>query len=121
MSKARYYSGASYFPTNLGLQGDHQRSNAALALSMCRFAAEMSSQRGSFKFRPPCAIPEEGLARALEKAFWPGRCHTVTLPSSGDGDDADGNRIEVLMNLRCDDADQHVETEGPIATGSEEV
>ena len=44
------------------------------------------------------------MAWALEKVFWPGRCHTISLPSSDDWDDVDGNGIEVSMNLRCDGA-----------------
>ena len=77
------------FP-EIGLEGDHQRSNAALALSMCKYAMDRLH-----KSRPS----QEQMHYALSKSFWPGRCHTVSLscPSSDTG-------LDVSMSLRCDGA-----------------
>jgi len=78
------------FSKEIGLRGDHQRSNAALALSMCRYAMEKSSLS--------MVASSEKLQSALTKAFWPGRCHTVSLPSLS------SNGLDLSMNLRCDGA-----------------
>lgn len=88
------------FP-NIGLEGDHQRSNAALALAMCRYAMERISPRETYS---SLTISEEKLKGALEKAFWPGRCHTVMLPYLPSDGEGDANLPEVSTNLRCDGA-----------------
>lgn len=63
-------------PANLklGLQGDHQRINAELAVALCQaLVAEMN-------------ITNDGgtpaLYHALEHSSWPGRCQTVTLQTN---------------------------------------
>ncbi|EED86233.1 hypothetical protein THAPSDRAFT_bd460, partial [Thalassiosira pseudonana CCMP1335] len=74
---------------NIGLQGEHQRSNAALALAMCRHAMKECSAQSSTEV--PLMQQTVAVGAALSKTFWPGRCHTV----SG---------VEQAMNLRCDGA-----------------
>ncbi len=105
---------------DLGLRGDHQRGNAALALAMCRYAAECRPDLTSRR-RPPSsststsdaadAVAREGdVRRALSTSFWPGRCHTVHLadPKREDGDGDDGGdgipRWRPSITLRCDGA-----------------
>jgi folylpolyglutamate synthase len=71
----------------IGLEGQHQRSNAALALSMCQHAMH----------KP---LSTEKLQYALSQTFWPGRCHSVTLPSIRN----EPTGIEASIHLRCDGA-----------------
>ncbi|KAL3782420.1 hypothetical protein ACHAWO_007109 [Cyclotella atomus] len=73
--------------TNIGLKGQHQRSNAALALIMCQHAMDASPSL-------------EKLQTALGQTFWPGRCHTVSLPTIKN----ETIGPEVSVTLRCDGA-----------------
>lgn len=73
--------------SSIGLKGQHQRSNAALALMMCQYAMDES-------------LSIEKLENALAQTFWPGRCHTVPFPSIKN--EAFG--AETLVTLRCDGA-----------------
>lgn len=79
------------FP-RIGVQGDHQRNNAALALLMCKYAIEKS------KLSRQSDASEESFQDALATTFWPGRCHTVSLPCT------QTNGFDVTMNLHCDGA-----------------
>ncbi|KAL7535908.1 hypothetical protein ACHAXR_007933 [Thalassiosira sp. AJA248-18] len=83
------------FP-DIGLQGDHQRSNAALALAMCQYAMN----------RYQTSRPSHGVIQwALAKTFWPGRCHTVSLPCLASESGIDHHAgLQLSMNLRCDGA-----------------
>lgn len=74
--------------SQIGLQGDHQRSNAALALAMCRYAMNQRQQS--------CNASMLTIRDALSKTFWPGRCHTVQYPIP--------HNLKLTMNLRCDGA-----------------
>ncbi|KAL3804021.1 hypothetical protein HJC23_006412 [Cyclotella cryptica] len=76
----------------VGLQGDHQRSNAALAVAMCQYA--MKEYLASPRMSP------QMMQQALALTFWPGRCHSVTLPKIINIDSG----IEASVNLRCDGA-----------------
>lgn len=83
---------------NIGLQGEHQRSNAALALAMCRHAMKECSAQSSTEV--PLMQQTGVVGAALSKTFWPGRCHTVSLPTHTD----EKSGVEQAMNLRCDGA-----------------
>lgn len=72
---------------NLGLEGQHQRSNAALALAISQYAMDES-------------LNSEKLQHALTKTYWPGRCQSVKLSSITNKLPG----IEVSINLRCDGA-----------------
>ncbi len=78
---------------DIGLQGEYQRSNAAMALAMCQYA--MTAVQHSI------TPSMTNIQDALAKTFWPGRCHTVQYPIPtmiGSG------RRKMTMNLRCDGA-----------------
>jgi folylpolyglutamate synthase/dihydropteroate synthase len=106
---------------DVGLHGDHQRGNAALALAMCRYAEvcrpdlmQRRRRRGSsMSDAASYAAAREGdVRRALSTSFWPGRCHTVHLadPKRDDDDDDDHDdlggtsRWRPSITLRCDGA-----------------
>mmetsp|Transcript_21464 Transcript_21464/g.46638 ORF Transcript_21464/g.46638 Transcript_21464/m.46638 type:complete len:661 (+) Transcript_21464:51-2033(+) len=86
------------FP-DIGLQGDHQRSNAALALALCRYAMEKYH-----RLQSTSSLSHEKLQDALAKTFWPGRCHTVPFPCQTSDNTTDSHGLELSMNLRCDGA-----------------
>jgi folylpolyglutamate synthase len=80
------------YPTflgDVGLSGDHQKGNAALALAMCRYAArrrpDLMARRSSSSSLAAAAagttteLEDDNVRRALATSFWPGRCHTVHL------------------------------------------
>lgn len=72
--------------TTLGLQGDHQRINAELAVALCNALTENMSIPGRDS--------EAEMHTALQNAHWPGRCQSVELHTK------DGT----LLNLRLDGA-----------------
>lgn len=85
---------------DIGLQGDHQRSNAALAIAMCEHAAARCEKIKS-------AASRDDIRDACAQTFWPGRCHTVHLPAklmSGRSQGVQGAPPEPSLNLRCDGA-----------------
>mmetsp|Transcript_34549 Transcript_34549/g.83588 ORF Transcript_34549/g.83588 Transcript_34549/m.83588 type:complete len:665 (-) Transcript_34549:265-2259(-) len=85
------------FP-GIGLQGDHQRSNAALALAMCQYAAEKN-------LKLLLSTSEEKIRDALARTSWPGRCHTVPLACLSSDNAETGRRgCKPSINLRCDGA-----------------
>merc|ERR1712176_1746712 len=59
----------------LGLAGDHQRHNAALAVALCRAVMQQ---------HPPAqtVVEKEPVLKALKTASWPGRCQTVIAKKS---------------------------------------
>lgn len=63
---------------NVGLAGNHQRSNAAMALALCRsmyqFMNSNHQQQQPWK--------EQVVQCAIAQASWPGRCQTIVLPSN---------------------------------------
>ena len=67
---------------DLGIGGDHQRGNAALAMALCKHATR----------HLPSRVTEERVYDALAKTSWPGRCQTLPL---------DGTPS---IRLRCDGA-----------------
>ena len=73
--------------SEFGMKGQHQRSNAALALTMCQHCMKQS-------------LTTESLQYAFAEAFWPGRCHSLRLPNIINK--SSGN--EVSVKLRCDGA-----------------
>lgn len=108
-----------------GLQGNHQRNNAALALSMCRYAvAELqrhfphryTSQKLRLHADHDDTIDnhhdhdvevtfERKVDEALANTFWPGRCHTVSLPLRTVACDSTKQHIvRIATKLRCDGA-----------------
>lgn len=99
---------------DVGLHGDHQRGNAALALAMCRYAEgcrpDLMRRRrhGSAAADivvAPAAARDDDVRRALSTSFWPGRCHTVRLADPERDDDDDGtSRRRPSITLRCDGA-----------------
>ena len=68
--------------SDLGIGGDHQRGNAALAMALCRHATRDA----------PSRVTEERVLDALSKTSWPGRCQTLSLDGSPS------------IRLRCDGA-----------------
>lgn len=52
----------------LGIHGEHQRSNASLAMSICQ---EWSCRMGYGE------ISQDIMRKGLKEAYWPGRCQTV--------------------------------------------
>jgi folylpolyglutamate synthase len=72
---------------SLGLQGDHQRINAELALALCA-----SLTKGMLY--PPVDRGSSVMLDALEDASWPGRCQSVHMEAD------DGT----TLNLRLDGA-----------------
>jgi folylpolyglutamate synthase len=72
---------------SLGLQGDHQRINAELAIALCE--ALTKGMLHPPDDRGPC-----GMRNALENASWPGRCQSVQIKAK------DGR----TLNLRLDGA-----------------
>ncbi|KAL7488935.1 hypothetical protein ACHAW6_014526 [Cyclotella cf. meneghiniana] len=86
----------------VGLQGHHQRSNAALAVAMCLYA--MKEYLAS-----PCVSPKI-MNQALAQTSWPGRCHTVSLPKIINTQSG----IEASVNLRCDGAHTAISMEACI-------
>lgn len=71
---------------NIGLPGDHQRSNAELAVSMVEAWGNLRRAQSS-QYHLHHSTTSYQLA--LEKAFWPGRCQTITREH---------------VSLRCDGA-----------------
>jgi len=67
--------------SDLGIGGDHQRGNAALAMALCKHAT-----------RDMPKVTEERVRGALSKTTWPGRCQTLPLDGSPS------------IRLRCDGA-----------------
>jgi folylpolyglutamate synthase len=72
---------------SLGLQGDHQRINAELAIALCE--ALTKGMLHPPDDRGPCVMLD-----ALEKASWPGRCQSIQIKAD------DGP----TLNLRLDGA-----------------
>ncbi|CAG7848502.1 Folylpolyglutamate synthase; AltName: Full=Folylpoly-gamma-glutamate synthetase; Short=FPGS; AltName: Full=Tetrahydrofolylpolyglutamate synthase; Short=Tetrahydrofolate synthase [Serendipita indica DSM 11827] len=63
----------------LGIEGVHQRQNAALALHLVD--TYLKAQRGAEIDKPSLELPlKPEYARGLEKARWPGRCQAVHDP-----------------------------------------
>ncbi|KAL9179668.1 hypothetical protein ACHAXT_008958 [Thalassiosira profunda] len=87
----------------VGLQGKHQRANAALALALCQHAMERYRSSHPSTDASPASQEQlqDALNSALAKAFWPGRCHTVQFVSKDAVFDGQG---ELSTNLRCDGA-----------------
>ena len=87
--------------SNIGLQGEHQRSNAALAMAMCRYAMTHWQHSSSTSTTPSILKIQDALART----FWPGRCHTVPYPTIPTmSDPKQRYNLNPTMNLRCDGA-----------------
>jgi len=82
--------------SKIGLQGEHQRSNAALAFAMCQYAMNQVQHSST-----PSMID---MQNALAKTFWPGRCHTVPYPISTMRGSERQHHRNLTMNLRCDGA-----------------
>ncbi|KAK1738508.1 folylpolyglutamate synthase [Skeletonema marinoi] len=89
----------------LNFHATHQRGNAALALAICQHAIlqyQMQQQQQHCYYRTTLSnngnVTKEQISAALNNTFWPGRCHTLTLPSS------DNDNQEVSLKLRCDGA-----------------
>ena len=72
---------------SLGLQGDHQRINAELAIALCESLTEGM-------LHPPDDRGSSVMLGALENASWPGRCQSVHMEAD------DGTSL----NLRLDGA-----------------
>jgi len=84
----------SYLDTHseVGLKGQHQRSNAALAFAMCQYAIG--------KHMPLTPTPSaDQMQYALARTFWPGRCHTVSLVTPSKQIEK-----ETSIRIRCDGA-----------------
>ena len=73
--------------SEFGIKGQHQMNNAALALTMCQYSMKQT-------------LSAEKLQVAFAEAFWPGRCHSVTLPKIINKPSGNG----VSIKLRCDGA-----------------
>ncbi len=88
--------------SEIGLQGEHQRSNAALAMAMCRYAMTQWQHSSSTSTTPSILKIQDALART----FWPGRCHTVPYPTIPPtmSDPKQRYNLNPTMNLRCDGA-----------------
>lgn len=78
--------------SEIGLKGNHQRSNAALALAMCQYAI------GEHMSSSPTPSAEQ-MQYALARTFWPGRCHTVSLVTP-----SKLTEKEASIRIRCDGA-----------------
>jgi folylpolyglutamate synthase len=87
--KLHLVSEGQSLPANasLGLQGDHQRINAELAIALCE--ALTKGMLHPPDDRGPCVMRD-----ALEKTSWPGRCQSVRIKAD------DGT----TLNLRLDGA-----------------
>ena len=87
----------------LNFHATHQRGNAALALAICQHAIlQYQKQQQHCYYRTTLSnngnVTKEQISAALNNTFWPGRCHTLTLPSSNN------DNQEVSLKLRCDGA-----------------
>ena len=84
---------------DLQFHASHQRENAALALAICQHAITQYYQTYRYPASNLEDVTKEQISLALNKTFWPGRCHTLSLPPviTNNGD-------EVSMMLRCDGA-----------------
>jgi folylpolyglutamate synthase len=76
---------------DIGLRGEHQKMNASLALAMCHYAMKEYSSS---------TLNKEKLGRSLACTFWPGRCHSISLPKVTNKQTGK----EASINLRCDGA-----------------
>jgi folylpolyglutamate synthase len=87
--KLHLISEGQSLPANasLGLQGDHQRINAELAIALCESLT--GGMRNTPDDRGSCVM-----LGALENASWPGRCQTIHMKAD------DGT----TLNLRLDGA-----------------
>eukprot|EP00984_Skeletonema_dohrnii_P027267 scaffold16767_cov149-Skeletonema_dohrnii-CCMP3373.AAC.5 len=87
----------------LNFHASHQRGNAALALAVCQHAISQYQKQQHCYYRTTLSnngnVTKEQISAALNNTFWPGRCHTLTLPSSNND-----NEDEVSLKLRCDGA-----------------
>ncbi|KAI6136074.1 Mur ligase [Pisolithus sp. B1] len=82
-SQASYFMEVSTLPgignVTLGLAGEHQLQNAALAVQMAHIF--LHAMNGS-QYRPePLSRVPESFITGLENAKWPGRCQTVSDPN----------------------------------------
>ncbi|KAL7438452.1 hypothetical protein ACHAXH_003632 [Discostella pseudostelligera] len=82
--------------SEIGLQGEHQRSNAALAFAMCQYAINQVHHSSTQSMID--------IQNALAKTFWPGRCHTLPYPISTMNGSERRHHRKLTMNLRCDGA-----------------
>ena len=78
--------------TEIGIRGNHQRSNAALAISLCRHATKDLDGK---------EVTENQVHAALSDTFWPGRCQTLSLL---------GIKSDVSITMRCDGAHTPIST-----------
>jgi folylpolyglutamate synthase len=93
----------------LKFHANHQRDNAALALAICQHA--ISQYRKHYHAPPPALtskgdddVTKEQISAALNNTFWPGRCHTLTLPPVVVNKNTKHGSNEVSLKLRCDGA-----------------
>ena len=59
----------------IGLAGEHQKGNAALAKKLCLQAVKSLEKKGIGLFKNESAVVE-----GLEKTVWPGRCQIYQSP-----------------------------------------
>lgn len=79
----------------LNFHASHQRGNAALALAVCQHAISQYRKQHHNFTTTNGNVTKERISAALTNTFWPGRFHSLTLPS---------NDKQVVLKLRCDGA-----------------
>ena len=81
----------------LNFHASHQRENAAVALAVCQHAISLYQKQYYHPTMSRGDTTKEKISAALNNTFWPGRFHTLTLPSNNSDNQA-------LLKLRCDGA-----------------